>query len=199
MKRSYSVLLSGLLALGLAAPACSTDSGGDDDEVLGIGLLAAAFASRISVAEEQRDGFCNVTFGTRTISNAPLTTLEQNSTDTATLSFTSSTTRNWSAISVPSAQDGTTITFDFNPAYRPPFGYDADISLAYITNECPITSSTPTDYNVNDALNAPIDPTNYAFNTTSFTFNNNAQGQNFFIIAAPALTQTTGTVTRSDP
>ncbi len=192
MKFKKPMTLTAALLFGLSLAACQQSSG-DDDDLLGISLLAGvAAASNVP----QLEGFCHFSFGSRTVYNVPITTMD--SAKTESLTFTSSTTRRWSAVYVPGAADGTVVTFDFNPAYRPPFGYNEDISLVHVTGGCPLESST-SDYNVNSSSTAPQTPVNYSFGSNTFTFNSSAQGKNFFIIAAPELTQTTGSTTRTDP
>lgn len=192
----HRTLLSVTIALLLALPAAScTQSSEDTDDLLGLSLLAGAVASTSSVA--QLEGHCHVTFGSRTVYNVPITAMD--SATSGTVRFASSTTRNWTAVAVPATQNGTVVSFDFNPAYRPPFGYNDDISLLFVTTACPITSSTPTDYNVNSSLTAAQTPAYYTFANNAFTFNSAAQDQNFYIVAAPELTVTTGTVTRTNP
>lgn len=107
----------------------------------------------------------------------------------------------WTAVAVPSAKNGTTVTFSFDPRYTPG---GPSMLFVYLAGSCPIDADGQNGDDTEDDTamsTAGYAATNYSWNNSTFTLSVNATGagKNLIIVAAPTADPTGGTVTRTDP
>lgn len=107
----------------------------------------------------------------------------------------------WAAVAIPSAENGTAVTFSFDPKYTPG---GPSMLFVYLAGGCPIDADGQNGDDTEDDTAMSIAgyaAANYSWNNGTFTLTVNATGagKNLIIVAAPTADPTGGTVTRTDP
>lgn len=91
----------------------------------------------------------------------------------------------WTAVIIPAVKSGTTITFNYNPAYT-----HTHVVTVYESSGCPIVDgTTPSFADFNAVYGA----------TTTITIQPAGAGKNIIILSSPNSDPSGKTVTRTDP